>query len=34
VVAALLERDDDEQLWESVMGDVETVADSGDDIVL
>jgi Zn-dependent peptidase ImmA (M78 family)/transcriptional regulator with XRE-family HTH domain len=34
VVAALLERDDDEQLWESVMGDVVTVPDSGDDIVL
>jgi Zn-dependent peptidase ImmA (M78 family)/transcriptional regulator with XRE-family HTH domain len=34
VVAALLERDDDEQLWEAVMGDAASVTDSGDDIVL
>jgi Zn-dependent peptidase ImmA (M78 family)/transcriptional regulator with XRE-family HTH domain len=34
VLATLLEREDDEQLWESVMGDATTVADSGDDIVL
>ncbi|MCE7001821.1 XRE family transcriptional regulator [Kibdelosporangium philippinense] len=34
VVAALLERDDDEHLWESVMGDIVTDGDNGDDIVL
>lgn len=34
VVAALLERDDDEQLWESVMGDIVGTADTGDDIIL
>lgn len=34
VVAALLERDDDEQLWEDVMGAASTAVDSDDDIVL
>lgn len=34
VVAALLERDDDEQLWESVMGDIVGTVDTGDDIIL
>lgn len=34
VVAALLERDDDEQLWDAVMGDVPAAADPADNIVL
>jgi len=34
VVAALLERDDDEQLWEDVMGDSSATVNVDDDIVL
>jgi Zn-dependent peptidase ImmA (M78 family)/transcriptional regulator with XRE-family HTH domain len=34
VVAALLERDDDEQLWEDVMGDSSAAVNADDDIVL
>jgi Zn-dependent peptidase ImmA (M78 family) len=34
VVAALLECDDDGQLWESVMGDTVAPPDTGDDVIL
>ncbi|MGQ0776531.1 MAG: hypothetical protein ACT4NY_19250 [Pseudonocardiales bacterium] len=34
VVAALLEQDDDEHLWEAVMGNVADPADASGDIIL